>query len=217
MALYAPSADRALAEVMYPAMYNFLRDTAPADVEFREFGLDNFASGVLFKCDMPAALMEPLFMSNPDEAELLVTPTGDSSCLDLSCRRGQIAQAIYQGILDFFPGAGPPPEPIGTMHVESVDMAVQNRGRKTFVDTTVTIHDEVGSPVSGAIVAIETELPDESVISNSGFTRDDGSVTLRFLASQSGGYTSTVTGVDKEGWQYDTEANAETGGSVLVP
>ena len=117
MALYAPSADSSLAEAMYPAMYRYLRDTAPAEVDFQEFGLDHFASGVLFKCDMPAAMMEPVFMSNPYEAEALVTTIGDLSCGEVSCRRGQIAHAIYLGILDFFPGTGPPPEPIGTMHV----------------------------------------------------------------------------------------------------
>jgi len=37
MALYAPSADSALAEAMYPAMYSFLRDTAPPEAQFQEF------------------------------------------------------------------------------------------------------------------------------------------------------------------------------------
>jgi len=103
------------------------------------------------------------------------------------------------------------------MHVESVDMAVQNRGRKTFVDTAVTIHDEAGTPVSGAVVSTETKLPDDSVTSNSGFTGDDGTVHFRLLASQSGSYTSTVIDVDKDGWQYDAQANEETSETLSVP
>ena len=48
-----------------------LRATAPDPATFTGFGLDRFASGVLLKSDMPAAMMEPLLMSNPAEAALL--------------------------------------------------------------------------------------------------------------------------------------------------
>jgi N-acetylmuramoyl-L-alanine amidase len=217
MALYAPSADSALAEAMYPAMFRYLREHAPAGVEFREFGLDHFASGVLFKCDMPAAMMEPLFMSNPSEAEVLVTPIEDPSCAEFTCRRGQIAQALYLGILDYFPGGGPPPEPIGTMHVESVDMAFQTRGRKIFIDTAVAIHDENDAPVSGARVTVDTRFQDNSVTSSSGFTGDDGRVAFRVLASDSGVYTSVVVNLEKDGWQYDAAASEETSETLTVP
>jgi PKD repeat protein len=112
-------------------MFPFLRDRAPEGVvEFRDFGLDRFASGVLFKSDMAAAIVEPLFMSNEYEAPALqatvnvvdaatglviVGPGGnatpdEASCPALSCRRGQIVQSVRAGILDYFasPANQPP-------------------------------------------------------------------------------------------------------------
>ena len=49
-----------------------------------------------------SAMMEPLFMSNPAEAKLLVTPI--SGCGN--CRRAQIAQAIHDGIVEYFTQGG---------------------------------------------------------------------------------------------------------------
>jgi N-acetylmuramoyl-L-alanine amidase len=104
--------DKRLAGAIYEVMYPFLQETAPDPVAFRSFGLDWFASGVLLRSDMPAAMMEPLLMSNPAEAELLVTRIYPDSlaedlntdCRDFGCRRGQIAQAIFNGILNYFTG-----------------------------------------------------------------------------------------------------------------
>jgi N-acetylmuramoyl-L-alanine amidase len=64
----------------------------------------------LRRSSMPAALVEPAFLSNPAEAALLVTPiyTAPGSgvfskgCPAFNCRRGRIAQAIFQGVLAFF-------------------------------------------------------------------------------------------------------------------
>jgi len=101
--------DKQLAGAIYEVMYPFLQEIAPDPAAFRSFGLDWFASGVLLRSDMPAAMMEPLFMSNPAEAELLLTSIHDpltgeinSTCQDFECRRGQIAESIFQGILNYF-------------------------------------------------------------------------------------------------------------------
>ena len=109
LALYFHKDDKALARAIYDVMWPYLRKTAPDPTNFTGFGLTNYASGVLLKSDMPAAMMEPLFMSNPAEAGLLVKRiysdngvTLSGQCSDNSCRRGQIAQAIYEGILKFF-------------------------------------------------------------------------------------------------------------------
>jgi N-acetylmuramoyl-L-alanine amidase len=109
LALYFHKDDKALARAIYDVMWPYLRKTAPDPTNFTGFGLTNYASGVLLKSDMPAAMMEPLFMSNPAEAGLLVkriySDNGvklSGQCSDNSCRRGQIAQAIYEGILKYF-------------------------------------------------------------------------------------------------------------------
>ncbi|TDI87125.1 MAG: N-acetylmuramoyl-L-alanine amidase [Chloroflexi bacterium] len=122
LALYFHKDDKALAQAIYDEMYPVLSATAPEPRNFTDFGLDRFASGVLLKSDMPAAMMEPLFMSNSDEAALLTitmhvvngegvvvldnggNPTPNDGCVD--CRRAQIAQAIHDGILNYFAQVG---------------------------------------------------------------------------------------------------------------
>ena len=111
LGLYAPMDAPALARAIYDVMYPYLRDRAPDPDNFTGFGLDRFASGVLFKSDMPAAMMEPLFMSNPAEADWLrvtihlVDDEGNPTIPNLGCsdcRRAQIAQAIHDGIVSYF-------------------------------------------------------------------------------------------------------------------
>ncbi|MCK4470802.1 MAG: N-acetylmuramoyl-L-alanine amidase, partial [Anaerolineae bacterium] len=126
LALYFHRDDKVLAQAIYDVMYPYLRDRAPDPNNFTGFGLDRYASGVLLKSDMPAAMMEPLFMSHPAEANLLDTPiyldhgvTPNSECDD--CRRAQIAQALHDGIIGYFAGLEPTPtpEPGGVMHIAS--------------------------------------------------------------------------------------------------
>ena len=102
--------DVRLAQAVYGTLYPALQRTAPAPAAFTDFGVRRFGAGVLRRSSMPAALVEPAFLSNPAEAVLLATPiyTAPGSgvfskgCPALSCRRGQIATAIYQGLLTFF-------------------------------------------------------------------------------------------------------------------
>ena len=228
LSLWGPSADPALAQAIHDVLYPLLRDTAPAEVEdFRDFGVDRFASGVLFKCDMPAAMMEPLFMSNTYEAELLVgriyddPEAGDFSqgCEDFTCRRGQIAQAIHEGVVSYFDTTGPTPAPgpQESMHVAAIDMRSQKKGSIFFIYTQVTIQDSNGHPVTSAVVSVTTARPDGSRVFTTGTTGEDGSVTLKLRSDQPGTYESTVTNVSKAGWTYDESSNAETTETLRVP
>ena len=219
LGLYGPSAGPALAQVIYDVMYPALRDTAPSGVEvFRDFGVDRFASGVLFKSDMPAAMMEPLFMSNPAEAELLVTRIFDDAstgafsqdCGDFTCRRGEIAQALYAGVLDYF-------APAESMHVAHISMAYEQKGPKFFVYSYVTVADSSGSPVSGAAVSVNTTGPNGLSVSSAESTGPDGIAAFRLRTDQAGSYVSTVTDVVKQGWEYDETANVETTETLQVP
>jgi N-acetylmuramoyl-L-alanine amidase len=116
----AASRDSSLARAIHEEMYPILAGSVPDGVlEFRDFGVSKFASGVLFKCDMPAAMVEPVFMSHPAEAEALVqtiykdaeTDKLSPKCADFSCRRGQIAAAILDGVLNYFEGDQEPEHP----------------------------------------------------------------------------------------------------------
>jgi len=230
LGLYAPMDDPALAQAIYDKMYPFLRDKAPDGVDFRDFGLDRFASGVLFKSDMPAAMMEPLFMSNPAEASLLDTPiyldyggTPNPDCVD--CRRAQIAQAIHGGIVGYFAGLEPTPtpEPGGDVHVEAVEMelATVQRGPNlwTYALAKATILDQDGFPVEEATVY--GNWSGATSDSDSGVTGADGKVSLesdRVKDPSSGTtFTFTVDDVTLSGWTYDSLANVETTDSITIP
>jgi N-acetylmuramoyl-L-alanine amidase len=215
MGLYVHEDDKALAGAIHEVMYPVLRDALPDDYpdEFADFGLVRFNSGVLLKSDMPAAMMEPLFMSNRYEAGLLEHAIAGENCPDLSCRRGQIAQSLYQGILHYF-------DTLGKMHVESVEMWADSKGpssNTTFVYTQVAIQDQHGNPVSGAVVSLETTQPKGPVVSQTGTTGADGTVTFQLRAKGRGTYESTVIDVSMSGWTYTAGANAETSAELVVP
>jgi len=57
-------------------------------------GISRFASGVLLKAKMPAAMSEGFFLTNTDEYNQLRSTTVD--------RRQDEAQALYNGILNYF-------------------------------------------------------------------------------------------------------------------
>ena len=207
--------DKILAQAMYDVMYPFLKQTAPDPEGFYPFGLDWFASGVLLRSDMPAAMMEPLFMSNPAEASLLNTPiyldygvTPNPACDD--CRRAQIAQALHDGIVAYFAGPGPG----SAMHVDSIEMSLNQRGVWTNAVAAIRIVDAHGDPVGGATVAgewtgsaadVDAVITDENGVAlvSSDRTRD-----------ASGTFTFTVTDVSKYGWVYALGANAETSDDI---
>jgi len=64
-----------------------------------DLGITNFASGVLLKSNMPATIAETVFITNTNEYNLLTDGTGN--------RQQQIAQSLYQGIINWF--SNPPP------------------------------------------------------------------------------------------------------------
>jgi N-acetylmuramoyl-L-alanine amidase len=226
MTLYAPSRDPDLAQAIHERLYPYLRDTAPEGVEeFRDFGLDHFASGVLFKCDMPAAMMEPLFMSHPAEAALLVQPIFEGSpadgpgpnCASFTCRRGQIARAILEGVLNYYDGGVPPtPEPAGLLQVSAITMWYQQRGGNYFVFSQVAVQDQAGEPVPAAAVELETELPDGSLLFDSTTTGEDGTVVFKLRSGLSGRYTVTVLNVSKKNWDYDPAGSGQLAATLTV-
>jgi N-acetylmuramoyl-L-alanine amidase len=211
MGLYVHEDDKALAGAIHETMYPKLLDALPPEhqIDFVDFGLVRYNSGVMLKSDMPAAMMEPLFMSNEYEAGLLQQGI-EGACADLSCRRGQIAQALHQGILHYF-------DTLGKMHVESVEMWFGDKGPSTFVYTEVTIYDGDDNPVSGAVVSLETTQPKGPVASQTGMTGGDGTVTFQLRAKGSGTYEATVTDVSMSGWDYDIGANEMVGATLILP
>lgn len=67
-----------------------------------DLGVANFASGVLLKSGMPATIAETVFITNSNEYNLLTDGTGQ--------RQQQIAQSLYNGLVNFFLQPPPPPK-----------------------------------------------------------------------------------------------------------
>lgn len=222
MALYfhPDDDDRVLAQSIYDVMYPMLKATAPDPDLFLPFGLDWFASGVLLKSNMPAAMMEPLFMSNPEEAELLVQNIYDDpiqnmindGCSNLNCRRGEIANSIHQGILNYFDFVSS-----GSMHVSAIEMSYDTKARNYFVYSQITIVDEDNNSVPGAYLTVSLIQPDGDEISITEISGVDGVVTFKFRSNQTGLYETIVTNVSKDGWIYDYSANVESSENLEIP
>lgn len=221
LALYFHRDDKALAQAIYDVMYPYLRESAPDPNNFTGFGLDRYASGVLLKSNMPAAMMEPLFMSHPAEANLLDTPiyldhgvTPNSECDD--CRRAQIAQALHDGIIGYFAGLEPTPtpEPGGVMHIASIEISLEQRGPWTRAVAVAHIVDADGNPVAGATVT--GQWTGSATDADTVTTDENGVATARSDRTRdtTGTLTFTVENVSKDGWTYEPDANVETSDSI---
>jgi len=222
MALYfhPDDDDLVLAQTIYAEMYPLLKESAPDPELFMPFGLDWFASGVLLKSNMPAAMLEPLFMSNPSEAALLVEKIFEDpnqnqftdECINMNCRRGEIAQAVYQGILNYFDTVAE-----GVLHVSAMDMTFEQKAKNYFIYSYVTIVDQNENPVSGAAVEITLILPDGSEFLLSEISGIDGMAIFKLKSNLTGIYKTEVTNVSKDGWNYDEDANIEESEFLEIP
>lgn len=86
--------DEAFTKAIHQALY-------PA-LSLPDLGVTNFASGVLLKSNMPATIAETVFITNSNEYALLTDGTGN--------RQKQIAQNLYQGLINWFTSAQNPPK-----------------------------------------------------------------------------------------------------------
>ena len=218
MVLYGPRESPELAQHIYDVMYPYLQDLAPVSAaEFIDYGVSRFASGVLFKSDMPAAMVEPVFMSHPAEAELLTTPIfsagePNTPCPDYSCRRGQIAEAVFQGVLSYIGGQSG-----GAMHVNAVQMSYERKQSNYFINTAVTIHDSELLPVEEATVVIRTEYPDGAAVISESLTNSEGVANFRFRTRSQGAYSVEILDVSKGDWLYDSGINVEDSDQIEIP
>ena len=85
--------DRPLAEAIHPILYEGLK--ADWDGRFSDYGFNVDDWYIPKNTTMPAVILEPVFLSNPDEAEALIAEAPDG-------RRGRIAKVEYDGILAYF-------------------------------------------------------------------------------------------------------------------
>src|SRR3989344_5881206 len=81
--------DKSFTQVMHNALWSGLSATP----NFTNFGVTNFAAGLLLKTPMPATIQETVFISSTQECQQLSDGTG--------IRQQQIAQALYNGLIDW--------------------------------------------------------------------------------------------------------------------
>lgn len=103
--IYFHNDDKVLAEALHNVLLPAMSEDPPH--VFQDFGVKRDALGMVLKSNMPAAVIEPVMMSNGWEAERL-TPT-IAECSDPgspNCRRAQIAEAIFDGTMAYIAGLG---------------------------------------------------------------------------------------------------------------
>lgn len=208
MTLYGPREDPALAQMLHSAMYAALGATAPEGVEaFDDYGVDRFASGVLFKSEMPAAMVEPLFMSHPAEALALQDTLYDpeTGAYEFDTRRGEIAEAILQGTLDYY-GA----QAGGELHVAEVTMSYSQKRTNYFVNTAVAVANSQGQPVPAADVTLQVTAPDGKLTTDIVATDAEGIAVFSLRVRTTGTYTAEVVSVTKTDWTYDGAGGSAT-------
>lgn len=94
--------DKSLTQIMHGALWQGLKSIP----NFTDFGITNFASGLLLKTTMPATIQETVFISNTNECNLLKTSGG--------ARQQEITQNLYNGLINWFnqpPTPTPTPKP----------------------------------------------------------------------------------------------------------
>lgn len=91
--------DKLFTQVMHNTLWEGLKSTS----NFTDFGVTNFASGLLLKTTMPATIQETVFISNTNECNLLKTSGGT--------RQQEIAQNLYNGLVNWFSQPTPTPKP----------------------------------------------------------------------------------------------------------
>ncbi len=105
LTIYFHNDDKVLARDLQDATLARLRPTSPRPGSFIDFGLKKDALGVVLKTDMPGAVVEPVFMSNTEEAALLTqTVFQCPNPADPECRRAQIVEALFDGITAYLAG-----------------------------------------------------------------------------------------------------------------
>jgi PKD repeat protein len=109
--------------------------------------------------------------------------------------------------------------PTNTMHIASIVMSTtkyKDKGWFTYATATVKIVDANGDPVKDADVSGRwSGLTDDS---DSDSTDSNGVVALDSdsVKNAHGTFTFTVTGVERDGWIYNSDANEETSDSITV-
>lgn len=101
----------------------------------------------------------------------------------------------------------------GSMHVASIDMSLESKGKRVWAVADVKIVDANNSPVADATVSGHwSGLTDDTDAVTTG--SDGVAVITSDKTSPTGWFVFTVDEVSKPDWTYDASANAESSDSI---
>jgi hypothetical protein len=157
----------------------------------------------------------------PDGTTVLDSYTYTSSTDDVSYGRETDGSSTWTTFTTPTPGAtnggGTQDTPV---HVASISFSnwFSGNGRTEYLDITIVVHDDTGSPAAGVTVSGELEIPGGTFESFSGETDANGEVIFTYVYKPNkhlpdGTYTFTVTDLSGTGFVYDSGANIETSDS----
>jgi hypothetical protein len=113
----------------------------------------------------------------------------------------------------------PNPNPLTKIHVSEISMKLNIKGSNVSATATVTIVDSNSNTISGATVSGKWSVATSD--SDSGITDGNGKVSLQsnVLRNPQTGtkFIFTITGVAKNGMEYDPSANAYPSGYITYP
>ncbi len=107
-----------------------------------------------------------------------------------------------------------------TVHVSDITIELTKRGRNYQARAYVTILDGAGNPVGEATVSGDWTLNGAYLNTASKPTNGEGKARLdskKVKAASGDVFALTITGVAKDGYTYDPDANIETSDAITVP
>lgn len=103
------------------------------------------------------------------------------------------------------------------MHVDSIDLTSQVKGKRGNVYASVSISDMTQNPLSGAKVTVQFTGTDGTNKVTSSTTDSNGNAKITFNKLKTGNsFTLIVENVEKSGWTYNPSDNLETSDSIFI-
>jgi hypothetical protein len=107
--------------------------------------------------------------------------------------------------------------PVQTTHVGNIKIKYNQAGGTYKLLGAVPVLDQDGVPLTGALVTAQWTKPNGRLIVQTMPSQANGLARFKLGTQQTGLYTLTVLGIQKDGYAYDPNQNLETSEELQVP